>query len=227
MDPLEREKRERIDLLDYAWSDLRLDGSALTREGVASIIHGELVRNVSIAESSEVRCHERAMHTFKGLLYMQIDIDRASLQQIAGSWEDFFDTGFRRGSPVLPHLGFTPPYHGDVAKLLDELFRYAQSAYGAGETERKAARVHNGLVYIYPFTEHSEMIARAAMQYTLLREGKPVIDLGLSEREYNQMVADAIRTGDDIPLARAIELAVKRKEIAFELTDDDGSLSRQ
>jgi Fic family protein len=215
MDLREREKRVRIDLLDYVWSDLRLDGSALTREGVASMIHGDLVRNISIAESSEVRCHEKAMNTFRDLLYMQVDIDRASLQQISGAWEDFFEVGFRRGIPLLPHLDFTPPYHGDVTKLLDELFRYAASAYDRGSFARKAARVHNGLIYIYPFSEHSEMIARAAMQYVLLREGKPIIDIGLSEREYNTMTSEAIRSGDDLPFAEAIEFAVTKKEIAF------------
>jgi hypothetical protein len=215
MDLRERDNRERIDLLDYAWSDLRLDGSALTREGVASIIHGDLVRNVSIAESSEVRCHEIAMNTFRNLLYMQVDIDRASLQQISGSWEDFFDVSFRKGVPLLPHLDFTPPYYWDVSKMLDDLFRYAASAYGSGGFARKAARVHNGIIYIYPFAEHSEMIARAAMQYVLLREGKPVIDIGLSEREYNTMTSASIRDGDDSPLAKAIESAVAQKEIAF------------
>jgi Fic family protein len=220
MDPRERERRERIDLLDYAWSDLRLDGSALTREGVASIIHGDLVRSASIAESSEVRCHEKAMSAFRDLLYMQVDIDRASLQQIAESWKDFFDVDFRRGSPILPHLGFTPPYHGDVTKLLDELFRYAHSAYEKGDAARKAARIHNGLIYIYPFVEHAEMIARAALQYTLLREGKPIVDIELSESDYNTMVSAAIRSGDDAPLAKAIAVAVKKKEIAFELKDD-------
>jgi hypothetical protein len=215
MDRGEREKRERIDLLDYAWSDLKLDGSALTREGVASIIQGDLVRSVSIAESSEVRCHEKAMNTFRDLLYMQVDIDRASLQQIAEAWEDFFDVDFRCGSPVLPHLDFTPPYHGDIPKLLDELFRYVSSAYDAGDAAGRAARTHNGLVYIYPFTERSEMIARAAMQYVLLREGRPIIDFGMSESEYNTMTAEAIRTGDDGPLARAIDRAARKKEIAY------------
>jgi Fic family protein len=214
------EQRELIDLLDYAWSDLKLDGSALTREGVASIIHGDLVRNVSIAESSEVRCHEKAMSAFRDLLYMQVDIDRASLQQIAGAWDDFFDVSFRRVSPVLPHFGFTPPYHGDIPKLLDDLFRYASRAYEAEDVVAKAARVHNGLVYIYPFAEHSEMIARAAMQYVLLRAGKPIVDLGLTEQGYNTMTADAIRGGDDGPLAGAIDLAVRKKEIAY------GELSR-
>jgi Fic family protein len=211
----EHGKRDRIDLLDYAWSDLRLDGSALTRDGVASIIQGKLVPSVSIAESSEVRCHENAMNTFRDLLYMQVDIDRASLQQIAGAWGDFFDVDFRRGSPVLPHLGFAPPHHSDVPKLLDELFRYALSAYDGKGAEYKAARVHNGLIYIYPFAEHSEMISRAAMQYVLLREGRPVVDIGLSETEYNTITSDAIRTGDDSPLARAIDLAATKKEIAF------------
>jgi Fic family protein len=217
MKPHERETRERIDLLDYAWSDLRLDGSVLTREGVASIIQGDLVRNVSIAESSEVRCHEKAMNTFRSLLYMQVDIDRASLQQIACSWEDFFDMGFRKGIPLLPHLGFTPPHYSDVIQLLDELFRHALTAYESGDYAGRAARVHNGLIYIYPFTEHSEMIARAAMQYVLMRSGKPIVDIGLTERDYNTMVADAIKTGNDVPLAGIIDMAVKKKEIAYGL----------
>jgi Fic family protein len=211
----DRAARERIDLLDYAWSDLRLDGSALTREGVASILSGELVGNVSIAESSEVLCHETAMSTFRDLLYMQIDLDRASLQQISEAWSKYFDMRYRKGSPVLPHLGFAPPHYADIPKLLDELFRYVRMSYDGQGAEVRAARIHNGLVYIYPFEEHSEMIARAAMQYELLRGGLPVVDIGLSEQAYNTLVSDAIRTGDDAPLAEAIAHAVRAKRAAI------------
>ncbi|MDR3225008.1 MAG: Fic family protein [Clostridiales Family XIII bacterium] len=214
MDVFEHKKRERIDLLDYAWSDLRLDGSTLTREGVASILQGELVQNVSIAESSEVRCHELAMATFTNLLHMQVDMDRAGLQQIAESWSDFFDVSFRKSSPVLPHLGFTPPHYSDIPKLLDELFRDVLSAFGERNVASRAARIHNGLVYIYPFTEHSEMIARAAMQYELLHGGLPVVDIGLSEPAYNTLLSESIRTGDDGPLTDAITKAVKINRMA-------------
>jgi Fic family protein len=215
MNPYDRKKSEQLDLLDFVWSDLRLDGSALTREGVASIIGGELVHNISIAESSEVRCHELAMSTFRGLLHMQVSLDRASLEQIAESWGDFFDMGFRRGSPVLPHLGFTPPHYGDIPKLIDELFRYVRAALGEKDTASRAARIHNGLIYIYPFAEHSEMVARAAMQYELLCGGLPVVDIGLSEQAYNTLVSESIRTGADAPLAEAITKAVKIKQMAL------------
>jgi hypothetical protein len=202
----------RLDLLDFAWSDLRLDGSLLKREGVASIIRGELVQSVSIAESSEVLCHERAMSTFRGLTHMQIDLDRASLQQIAEAWSDFFDVGYRRTSPVLHHLGFTPPQHADIPQLIDELFRHVRAVMPGGDAAAAAARIHNGIIYIYPFTEHSEMIARAAMQYELISRGLPVVDIGLSEQEYNTMVSEAVRTGNDEPLADAIRKAAAAKQ---------------
>jgi hypothetical protein len=59
------------------------------------------------------------------------------------------------------------------------------------------------------------MIARAAMQYVLLRCGKPIIDIGLSETEYNTMTSEAIRSGDDSAVAGAIGRAAVQKEIAF------------
>jgi D-ribose pyranose/furanose isomerase RbsD len=49
----------------------------------------------------------------------------------------------------------------------------------------------------------------------LVSAGKPIVDIGLSEQEYNTMVADAIRTGDDSPFANVIDMAVAQKEIAF------------
>jgi fido (protein-threonine AMPylation protein) len=155
------------------------------------------------------------MNTFRDLSYMRIDIDRASLQQIAGSWEDFFNVDFRRISPILPHLDFTPPHYSDVPKLLDDLFRQVKVGYDDADFAGKAARTHNGLIYIYPFSEHSEMVARAAMQYVLMSCGKPIIDIGLSEQGYVTMTAEAVRAGDDEPMAKVIELAVKKKEIAF------------
>jgi hypothetical protein len=203
--------RAKIDILDFAWANLRLDGSKLTKEGVATIIDGGLVPSASIAESSEVRCHENAAAVFRDLGYMQVDLDRAALEQIAGAWSDFFDTGFRGGSPVLHHLGFTPPYHGDVPVLLDELFREIRVRYDRGDVTGRAARVHSGLIFIYPFKEHSETIARAAMQYELLRGGMPIVDIGLSETEYNTIVAESIKTGYDARFAGVLESAIARK----------------
>jgi Fic family protein len=101
-----------------------------------------------------------------------------------------------------------------VPKLLDELFRYVLSSFDEKSVVSRAARIHNGLVYIYPFAEHSEMIARAAMQYELLRGRLPVVDIGLSEQSYNTLVSESIRTGEDGPLADAITKAVSRSQRA-------------
>jgi Fic family protein len=146
---------------------------------------------------------------------MQISLDRAGMQQIAEAWSDFFDMGFRKNSPLLPHLGFTPPHYADIPKLLDDLFLYVRSAFDGRDAESRAARIHNGIVYIYPFAEHSEMIARAAMQYELMHSGLPVVDIGLSEQEYNTLVSESIKEGDDKPLAAAISKAVRTKQMAM------------
>jgi hypothetical protein len=201
----------RIELLDYTYNDLKLDGSALTREGVAKIMEGQLIPSVSMEEHEELSCHRKALHIMDEMIHMQTDLDRAGLLRIAGAWSGMIGVRPRVGSPVLPHLGFTPPAHADVPGRIDELFRKVWVAHPDADVYKRAALIHNGIVGVYPFETHSEMLARAAMQYELKKVGLPVTPLDLTEQEYNTLVSESIQSGDPEPFAVVLKKSVDRR----------------
>jgi hypothetical protein len=205
------ENIKKIELLDYTFNDLKLDGSALTREGVAKIMEGKLIPSISMGEHEELSCHRKALQIMDEMLHMQTDLDRNSLLRIAGAWDGMIGVSPRSGSPVLPHLGFTPPNHSDVPALLDDLFRKLWRTREETDVYTKAAALHNGIIAIYPFETHSEMLARAAMQYELKKAGHPVTPLDLSEQEYNTQVAEAIKTGNPEPFASIIKQSTETR----------------
>ncbi|MDR2486977.1 MAG: hypothetical protein LBD12_03350, partial [Clostridiales Family XIII bacterium] len=123
---LDRALLARLDLVDYTWNDLHLDGSTLTREGVAKLLEGQLVPHVSMAEHEELDCHRRALKIMEDMLHMQTDLDGVGLLRLAGAWDGMNQVRPRRDSPQeLPHLGHLPPPSDDIPRLLSELFRRA------------------------------------------------------------------------------------------------------
>jgi hypothetical protein len=202
---------ERLDLLDFAYRDLKLNGSALTREGVATILDGGLVPQTSIAEHDEIRCHEKVLTIFQDMLYMQTDLDRAGLSVLAEAWRPVANVNFRTNNPLLHHLGFIPPYHGDIPRLIDALFVDVRTRLSGAGVIARASRIHNGLMYIYPFDAHTGTIARAAMQYELRRGGLPIVDIGMTEEAYNDLVAASVRKRSDEEMISVIETALEVK----------------
>jgi Fic family protein len=202
---------KKLELLDYTYSDLKLDGSSLTREGVAKIMEGQLIPSVSMEEHEELSCHRKALRIMDDMLHMQADLDRGGLLRIAGAWEGMIGVRLRTGSPVLPHLGFTPPYHDDVPELLDELFRKIWREHSDADTCERAAILHNGIIAVYPFETHSEMLARAAMQYELKKSGLPVTPIDITEQDYNIMTEKAIKSSDPTPFAAIIKQSAEKR----------------
>jgi hypothetical protein len=202
---------KKLELLDYTYSDLKLDGSVLTREGIAKIMEGQLIPSVSVAEHEELSCHKKALNIMNDMLHMQTDLGRAGLFRLAEAWDGMIGVRIRSGSPVLQHLGFTPPYHADVTGLLDDLFNKLWRSNRDADVYERAAIIHNGIIAIYPFETHSEMLARAAMQYELKMAGLPVTPLDVTEQEYNTIVGDAVRYADHELFASVITRSVNKR----------------
>lgn len=190
----------RLDLFDYAYSDLHLEGSALTPAGVNAIIQGEIAPEVSLGEHNEVERHRRLLRLFHDLAHMDMEPNRTVLSKIYGAVArdailDPLASGaapaYRKGSPVLFHLDYTPPPHAAIPELLDAMFREAYSMQG--DFIERAVACHNGIMAIYPYRERSEILARAVFQYEMIRNGLFIIPFEMSEQAYNGMVAEALQ----------------------------------
>jgi hypothetical protein len=230
-DGVKRLKR-KTDLTDFAYTNLKLYGSTLTRGGVESVLEGVTVPGVPVFEHRLCEAHRKLLSRFESKIEMGIEVDSIVLNEFCGILSGSSFTPYRADAPCLYHLDFVP---GDPerisADLADAFKQIARTDFavgsggadhGAGAADhnaghgadicRKAAAVHGAIVRVYPYADgFSEMAARTALQYELIRGGYFPVDLGLSEPEYNTILAQAVKTGEPAPLADVIRTAIFRK----------------
>jgi hypothetical protein len=194
-DGLTKEKAEKLDLFDFAYTDLKLSGSKLTPEGVLSIIDGVMVTKATIAEHQLVERHLETIKLFRKMSHMQISMDSKSLADIYKALSGESEASYRRITPSLIEYDYTPPFHDEIESRLTKLF--TQTTVAEVGVIKNAANIHDGIIGIYPYEKGSDMLARAALQYILFSHGLPIIRLNLSEHNYNTLIADTLNKGGE------------------------------
>ena len=207
--------KRRMDLLDFAYSDLRLFGSALTREGAKSILVGNAVPGVPVFEHRLCEAHRKLLSCFDGKLDMGLDVDSSLLNEFCKILSGTGQPLYRKGEPLLYHLDFVPTDDTRVPIELAEILAAIRRADRSGAYNdfcHKAAALHTGIIKVYPYQDgYSELAARAAMQYEIMRAGYFPIDIGISEPVYNTVCSNAIRRGDVTEFADLLRNAIVKK----------------
>ena len=215
-----RDLKRRSDLLDFAYSDLRLYGSILKKEGVRSILEGNTIPGVPAFEHRLCESHRKALSRFNDKLDMKLEVDAVLLNEFCTILSGAELPPYREGTALLYHLDFVPGDDDSITSGLAEMFaaiRRAQKngVYGSGEDMdfcMKAADIHMGIVKIYPYKDSfSELAARAAMQYELVKAGYFPVDIGVSEPEYNRLVSESIKSKNTAGFAALLQAAVLKK----------------
>ena len=210
-DGVKRLKR-KSDLADFAYSNLKLNGSTLTCDGVEGILDGITVDGVPVFEHRICESHRKLLSRFESKIDMEIEVDTIVLNEFCGILSGYDITPYRTDSPCLYHLGFVPGDPERISVDLADAFGRVSRNYYAGDFCLKAADIHLAIVKVYPYPDgFSEMAARTSLQYELVKAGYFPVDIGLSEQEYNTILTQAVKTGDASPFAEHIRTAVFRK----------------
>ena len=205
------EKFVKLDLFDFVFSNLKLDGSNLTPEGVNAILNGGLVPGVSLLEHSAVECHRNLIKRFDEMKHMRTSINVKELISIYSVLADIPYPSFRRGNPILYQLNYTPPYYQDIEPLLIELFRNLFTFDYGNDFIRMAVDIHDNIIRIYPFDEFTESLARTILQYAIYSNGYPLIQFGVSEQVYNDMVGDSLKRDTHEAMYNCVQDALNHK----------------
>ncbi|MDR3304719.1 MAG: hypothetical protein LBS85_01610 [Clostridiales Family XIII bacterium] len=207
-----KELKRKLDLLDFAFSDLKLAGSILTRDGVTRILDGIMIPDVPVDAHRLVEAHRKLKSRFDDKAEMQLDADGILLNEFCMILAGTELLPYRNDAPLLYHLDFVPGDPDSISKDLAEVFRGIRRTDFGGDGCLRAAALHLGIVRVYPFEGgYSEMAARVSLQYELLRSGYFPVDLGVGEQEYNRVTAEGVKTGDPSEFAEIIRVAVLKK----------------
>ncbi|MBQ4649355.1 MAG: Fic family protein [Firmicutes bacterium] len=220
--PQTKDYIDHLERVDWIHMNLKLDGSPLTRENVESILAGEMVLNGRIMDHvliekldilrSEIYRKERDRQIISAGLAVDF---AAGLSDSDTSLEQII----RKSTPTLQVYSYTPPLSSYILESLIEFLAEAVIEKDFDDYFVKAAHIHNGFLKIYPFRENNEVVARALMEYYLVKKGYPMVPVTLSETEYNSMFVDYLKTGDSSSLAEHLMMAVRdRLELMIQLT---------
>jgi len=210
-----------LNIADWTYSSLRLDGIAISRANSERIIRGEFVEECSIREHLAVRSHCEAVRTACEMSEMGCRLDDASVMKLYKALTSGEGPGFRKSNPVLRAFDYIPPHFNEIEEQMALLFHWMGIDDLDLDPIGKAAALHNKFLEIYPYEEVSESMARAVMQYELMRNGFPPVPLMMSEQEYNLAFMRYLKTEDSSPLYNSLLRGVFSKlELFMQLTAD-------
>ena len=212
---------DHLERLDWIHMNLLLDGSPLTRENVEGILQGEMVLTGRIMDHVLIERLDR----LQAMIYKGAEAGEAISNVLAARLAFEFCDGdieaaqLRRSTPTLQQFSYTPVL---PVYILPQLTQILADADYQGEFDNpflKAARLHNGILAIWPYKENNEVLARALMEYYLVKQGFPMVPLEMTETEYNSQFVRYIKTGDCTFLADSLARAVHdRLELMIQLT---------
>lgn len=210
-----------INLVDWIYTSMRLDGSNISKINAQRIVKGEFIADVSISDHSAVGNYEDAIRLAYDMADMEIELNEKYLFRFYQILADPEKLEYRRTNPVLVMLDCVPPHPSEIDEQMDIMFQWIRENDFESNPILRAAYLHNKIVEIYPYETHSEAVARMAMYYELIRNGYPPILLNLSESEYYVAIRSYLKKEEIQPLYESLERGVFNKlEIMMQLTAD-------
>ena len=222
--PFVREAADYINemnLVDWIFSSMKLDGSCISKNGVQRIVKGEFLTDVSVRDHVEVSEYQEAIKFAYDMADMEIEINERYLLRLYQLFAKSDHPEYRRTNPVLVALDYNPPHPGEIDEQMELLFQWMTMNDFESNPILKAAYLHNKLIEIYPFESYSEAVARMAMYYVLIENGYPPVLLNLNEQEYYEAIQSYLKHENIRPLYEPLERSVYNKlEIMMQLTAD-------
>lgn len=210
-----------INLADWIYTCMRLDGSGIGKAGVLKILKGSFIVEVSVSDHSTVGYYRDAIRIAYSMAEMGDELTEKGLFRFYQALANPVKLEYRRTNPVLIMLDYIPPHPSEIDEQMDILFQWMNTNDFQGNPILRAAYLHNKLVEIYPYETNSEAVARMAMYYELIRNGYPPVLLNLSESEYYAAIRSYLKKEEIQPLYEPLERGVYNKlEIMMQLTAD-------
>jgi hypothetical protein len=217
---------DEINLVDWIFTSLRLDGSSISKANVQRIVKGEFVIDVTISDHSSIGCYQNAIRLAHDMAEMSVELNENYLFQFFQILANSDQREYRRTNPVLVMLDYIPPHPVEIEEQMDILFQWLDTFDFQSNPILRAAYLHNKLIEIYPYEIYSEAVARMAMYYELIRNGYPPVLLNLSESEYYSAIRSYLKKEEIQPLYEPLERGVYNKlEIMMQLTADQSILT--
>lgn len=211
-----------MNILDWVYTSLRLDGSPLSLEAISQMLKGEITMEATLEAHSFVDRLTQAIKKAQSIASLKSEIDLPLVSKFYSFITGIEEPHFRKGNPVLISLSYTPPHAQEVREQMDILFNWLATDKEETNVLRRASLLHHRFLEIYPFECYNEIMARFLFYYLLLLEGYPPFPISLTESAYNDTLNIYFRREDIEPFYTVVERCLLHKmEVLMQLTQID------
>lgn len=210
---------EELNLIDWIYSSMILDGCDITKASIQKIIKGEIVVDVTLNDHVGIGIQQSAVKFAYDMAAMGIEMNERYLLRFYQNLAKPTKVEYRRNNPILVMMDYNPPHPRDIEEQIEILFQWLNTNDFQSNPILRAAYLHNKLIEIYPFESHTEAVARMVMYYELIKNGFPPVLLNLTEQEYYAAIKSYLRKEEIQPIYEPLERGVYHKlEMMMQLT---------
>lgn len=188
-----------IERQEWIYRNMSIDGSGLSKGQIEAISKGEVYLNIPIGEHLRANLLDTILKKMLYFCDMRRSLDINLIKEFgkiitaeAGNIE------YRKKSVTVAELGHVPPHPAEIEGEMNRLGKVLIDAQDADKLSEDlflfAAKIHNEIVRIMPFGEEDKLLARVAAAYYIVSKGLPLVTLDIKEQDYNEMLADYMRT---------------------------------
>lgn len=174
---------EEVEKIDWIYMNLKFTGSNLTKPDVETILQGECILTASVNDHIMIDILDNLRKLIYSCRDMQEDLCLKTLDKIYG----VITQGEEQKIPI----------NAEIDSELKKLFRWLSDDMENMDPIKRAAEIHNRLIWIFHFDEYGELVARTAMFYYMVRLGLPICNLNFSYKEYCKITMDYLRIQED------------------------------
>lgn len=172
------------------YSCLRIKGIEMDKKELVDVVEGKIKEDLPI--------------DLYGFVHRFIDVYKemqASIGMLETMNENLFNKfydlliegdGYRKDNPVIYKWNYIAPHFNDIRKNLNALFKTINQI---DNPVRRAIRVHEGILAIFPFNTDTEVMASVAFFYELMAAGIPLPSFTVDSFEYNDLVSKYLNDG--------------------------------
>ncbi|MFH1107387.1 MAG: Fic family protein [Candidatus Micrarchaeota archaeon] len=173
-----REERER--LVSFIFNTNAIEGNTLTYDETDSVLKGRTppkARKRDVVEAVNMKACIDFLFGYGGELDERLvlrlhEIELKGVMPDAGRYRD---VNVRVGS-------YFPPVHGEVPGRMADFFKWHESAKKVLHPFELAALVHLKFVRVHPFRDGNGRISRLLMNFVLLKNGYPLLNIFDAEK---------------------------------------------
>lgn len=224
-----------MNLLDFAYTAMRLSGSSLTQKMVSEILQGVFFTEVSLKEHAKIERYKIVLAEMQSMCEMKNSLSPEITARLFRLLTGEEKAAFRKKTEITEEIAYLPPPASEIESRLTVLMNWiardgeVYESANPFETEDlaeapsnfilRAAYLHNRFIALCPYEKENLEMARVLMYYYLMYKGYPVFALNFSRQEYCDAISVYLKKGEIEPFYSGLSRSIFNKtEILMQLT---------